>query len=540
MNIGDLVPRKDYEYYIVEKLFVNPKKQGDMDDLDDWDDYSDYKIGEKIIAEKKYLTRDVGGYADSFKEFLKKYCRVATLEEENKMYEEEFSNALVLDIYGDKSYNVGFYYVPTKDVGLDEYTHEQDSWERWKKKEKIFKNLGIDSATFYEIDDEGKFIYVEGRKANDELLKYCRLATPEEAKTFNAIVAERKRIQREKYLAEKQAEEQEKIDRYNKNKSDSNYYPGSCGNYNQVLVNSDGTPEKSKLYDLYTIKQFYNELIKSGKFDKEILEKIMLYGGTVPYILSNTQEETRKFGDIDIFIPIQNMKVFRNELLDKPYFEMNFDSMELTEKAGLLVAGSRFERPWFMGDDDDIEAYREYERMVSKLQDEARKKIVFQDYGFKGSLFGINISVFPIYQWNKDNKLDICAKSFRIGKEDGDSKFLLNTVVTHNTPITSFSKLVEICGGQIGAANIEYTIASKKSAINHGYILRQESDLADLQFIEDHKSILGINDALVKHYEENIPDYGIAKVYRIKRNYEVCEYTPEQYKNIVTRNHKPS
>lgn len=540
MNIGDIVPRDGYEYYIVEKLFVNPKKQSNMDDLDDWDDYSDYKIGERIIAEKKYLTRDVGGYADSFKEFLQNNCRVATPDEETEMYREEFSNSLILDVYEDKSYNVSFYYVPTKEIGLDEYTKEQDSWERWRKKDKIFEKMGIDSATFYKIDDEGKFIYVEGHKADDNLLNYCRLATPEEAKEFNKIVAERKRIKHEKIISKKQTEEQEKKNRYNKNKSDSNYYPGSCGNYNQVLVNSDGTPEKSKLYDLYTIKQFYNELIKSGKFDKNILEKIMLYGGTVPYILSNTQKETRKFGDIDIFIPIENMKVFRNALLDKPYFTMNFDSMELTEKAGLVVAGPRFQRPWYMGDDDDIEKYREYEIMVSKLEEEARKKTIFQDYGFKGSLFGINISVFPIYQWNRDNKLDICAKSFRIGKEDGDSKFLLNTVVTRNTPITSFSKLVEICGGQIGAANLEYTIASKKSAINHGYILRQESDLADLQFIEDNKSILGIDDDLVKHYEQNIPNYGIAKVYRIKRNYEVCEYTPEQYRDMVTRNHKPS
>jgi len=540
MNIGDIVPMAHYEYYIVEKLFVNPKKQSDMDEVDDWDDYSDYQIGEKIIVEKELLTRKMGGYAVSFKEFLQKNCRVASPEEAVEMYRDEFSNALIVDVYEDKSYSVNFYYVPIVDIGLDEYTQEQEHWEKRRKKEKIFKNLGIEYTIFHEIDDEGKFIYVEGRKADNNLLKYCRLATPEEAKKFNAIVAERKRKKQEKYLAEKQAEEQEKIDRYNRNKSDSNYYPGSCGNYNQVLVNSDGTPEKSKSYDLYTIRQFYNELIKSGKFDKEILEKIILYGGTVPYILSDTQEETRKFGDVDIFIPIENMKVFRNALLDKPYFEMRFDSMELTQKAGLTVTSPKFQRPWFTGDDDDMQAYRKYQKMVSTLEAEARKKRIFQDYGFKGSLFGINISVFPIYQWNKDNKLDICAKSFRIGKEDGDSKFLLNTVVTHNTPIASFSKLVEICGGQIGTASIEYTIASKKSAINHGYILRQESDLADLQFIEDHKSILGIDDDLVTHYEENIPDYGIAKVYRIKRNYEVCEYTPEQYRNIVTRNHKPS
>lgn len=536
MKIGDKVPKDDYEYYVVEKLFVKQKKNSAVDN----DDYSNHKIGERIIVKKNDLTTEFGGYAQSFKEFLKNNCRKATKEEESKMYDENFCNALVLDIYDDKSYQISFYYVPIKDIGLKEYIEETDWWKKLTKKEKILKKMGINETTFYEIDDEGRFLYNKGYKASNKLLEYCRLATKEETKKFNKIIAEKNKIQHEKYLEKKKAEEQEKLDRYNKNKSDANYYPGSCGNYNQVLVNSDGTIEKSKLYDLYTIRQFYSELLNSEKFDEDILKHLIFYGGTVPYILSDTKEETRKFGDIDIFIPIENMKRFRNELLDKPYFTMYFDSMNLTKKAGLIIAESKFQIPLYTGEINDLTAYQEYEKMVSRLEKEARKNMIYQDYGFKGSLFGINISVFPIYQWGKNNNLDICAKSFRIGKEDGDSKFLLNTVVTHNTPITSFSKLVEICGGKIGAANLEYTIASKKSAINHGYILRQQSDLADLEFIEQNKEILSINDNLVKHYENNIPDYGIAKVYRIKRNYEISEYTPEEYKNIVTINHKPS
>lgn len=533
MKIGDNVPRDDYEIFIVEKLYVEEESQSD------YDDYSNYKLGQRIIVEKSNLSRDIGGYTESFKDFLENNCRVANGEEKNEIYEEEFSNALVQDVYEDDSYRIAFYYVPIKDVGVEEYVNAKDYWEKSKIKDNVFERMGIDYASMYEIDDEGKFIYVEDHKAREELLDYCRLATKEEAQAFNKIIAERKRIKREAYIARKQAEEKERTDRYNKNKSDANYYPGSCGNYNQVLVNKDGKPEKVKLYDLYTIKQFYNELINSGKIDKNILESIMLYGGTVPYILSDTIEKTRKFGDIDIFIPVENMQVFRNQILDKPYFKMQFDSMDLTKKAELIV-GRGFERPLYYGESRDMEAYREYERMVAKLEEEAKKKRVYQDYGFKGSLFGINISVFPIYAWDKDNKLDICAKSFRVGEDEGDSKFLLNTVVTHNTPITSFSKLVEICGGHIGVVNLEYTVASKKSAINHGYKLRKESDLADLEFIEENKSILNINDDLVKHYEENVPDYGIAKVYRIKRNYEICEYSPEEYKNAVTKNIKPS
>lgn len=522
----DRVPKEDYEYYIVEKTFIPNKKQTDM---------GRHNAGERIFVEKRHLKSEV--FSKTFITFLENNCRKATQSEADDIYNSNFSNAIVSHIYEDKSYSIEHYYVPTKQLDFKSVITEQDWWERDKKKEQFFRNMGIDDGFFYELDDDGKFIYHENCKADSKILKYCREATPEETARFSKIVNEKRRIEREKHLEEERKKEQEKQERYNKNKSDSNYYPGSCGNYKQVLVDSNGKAEKEKLYDLYTIRQFYDELIASGKIDKEMLRNIIIYGGTVPYILTDTKEATRKFGDIDIFIPIENMNTFREILLYKSYFEMKFDSMSLTTKASLTSRNSMFKTPLYMGEDNDIESYIEYQRMVSKLRED---KAIYQDYGFKGSLFGINISVFPIYQWDRDKNLDICAKSFRVGKEDGDSKFLLNTVVTHNTPISSFSKLVQILGGTIGIANLEYTIASKRSAIKNGYKLRQESDLRDLEFIEQNKKVLGINDDLVKHYEDNIPDYGIAKVYRIKRTFDVIEYTPEQYKNCVTKNHKPS
>lgn len=539
IKVGDKVPKDKYAYFVVQTE-QKPKK-----DKNNWEDYSNYKKGQTIIVQQRDIEAEIGGYVQSFRDFLQNNCRTAIPEETDMMYQDEFSNAIVSDVYDDGSYGISYYYVPTIDLDILSIVNEQDYWTKYRKKKDFFKKIGlgdsVSDTTGFRLDEKGQFIQKEYFGSSKKILKTCRKATPEEAKQFNDEVTEMWRIRREQQRLEEEAKEKAKQERYEANKNNAEYFPGSCGNYKQVIINKNGKIDETKLYDLYTIKQFYDELIKSDKIDKALLEKLVLYGGTVPYIMLDTKDETRKFGDVDIFIPIENMAMFRQCIMGKSYFNMTFDSMNLTRSAGLRAEGSKmFSQPWFMGDSSDMSSYNEYERRVARARDEHRSETVYQDYGFKGSLFDVNISVFPIYQWDKNNALDICAKSFRVGKEEGDNKFLLNTVVTHNTPTSSFSRLVEMCGGVIGTANLEYTIASKRSAINHGYLLRQETDLRDLEFIEQNKARLSINDSLVQHYEENIPDYGIAKVYRITRSNEVQEYTPEEYRHIVTRNHKPS
>lgn len=457
----------------------------------------------------------------AWQKFLEENSRVADKQESQELFDLQYSNAAI----GPSGY-ICHYFIPTVKIKtiLDIEEHGIDT-------------IGID------IGENGKYISTDFDdlwEAGDEILKISRRATKEETEKINDERIKQWKIQQEQYRQAEIAKAEAKKARYEANKSNSKYYPGACGNYEQVLVNAREV-ESLKLYDLYTIKQFYNELINSGKIEANLLKQIILYGGTVPYIMSDTKEETRKFGDVDIFIPVENMAMFREAIMGRSYFKTTYDSIDLTRAAKLTVAGisgPRFVRPLFFGEGD--EAYRRYEIRTAKLEEEAKRHIVYQDYGFKGNLFGVNISVFPIYQYSKDGVQDICAKSFRVGLEEGDNKFLLNTVVTHNTPITSFSTLVEMCGGIIKAARLEYTIASKRSAINHGYKLRKDTDLADLEFMEQHSDRLGIDDSLIKHYEKSIPDYGIAKVYRITRDREVSALTPEEYRDLATSNHKPS
>ena len=146
-----------------------------------------------------------------------------------------------------------------------------------------------------------------------------------------------------------------------------------------------------------------------------------------------------------------------------------------------------------------------------------------------------------MYDWTfTDGSIGVCAKSFRLSKEEGDWNFLLNTIISKEITINDFCRDVYIFGQKVKIAKPEYTIASKRNAIKFGYLLRKDTDEADLKYIEAHKNELNIDESQVGFFMKNIPDYGISLVYRITRSYEASQMTPEEYKHVVTRTDKPS
>lgn len=232
------------------------------------------------------------------------------------------------------------------------------------------------------------------------------------------------------------------------------------------------------------------------------------------------------------------MQRFRYELRNELKFI--YDSIEITRRVKLTPKGFRVKRPelWW---DEEYESYEEYTRRLALADKEVESEAVYQDYGFKAVLFGINISVFPLYDWIfEDGSIGVCAKSFRLSKEKGDWNFLINTIVSKGISINDLFNEVSILGHNARTVKTEYTIASKRNAIRFGYILRKDTDEADLEFIEAHRSELGIDETQVEFFMNNIPDYGISYVYRISRAYDASNMSPEAYKHIVTRNDKPS
>ena len=219
---------------------------------------------------------------------------------------------------------------------------------------------------------------------------------------------------------------------------------------------------KKKIYTLYEIRQFYNDLFKSGLISDDILDKIILYGGTLPYLLSDEKEAPRKFGDVDMYMSSQDIGRLRKELENKLYFEMTSDSKELNLNC------------------------------------------IKEEYGFRGKLFGVDISVFPIYKSrvnNQENKqesedtfysfspinstyTEIREHSFREWDEDGDkNEELYDTIVLKNSSLSRFARHFKVSeNGTIYVPKtkmvpLEFTVATKELAIQNEYTYRNRKKI---------------------------------------------------------------
>ncbi len=534
---GDVVPVERNLYFLVEKPFVR------SDTTVEEEDYSFYKVGDPIVIEARSLER----YVSSFTDFLNNNCRKATVDEMSAIYEDLYSNARVGDVYDDGSYQIRRFFI------VESYFDEL-----WKKFD--FKNENCLWYTNMELQDliinlceyehvvidvcigyykEKLFLFTNlDDKDNESLLKICRRATSEESAELSAYVKEMQDGYHKKFEYERRKKEEAKAKIYEANKNNPEYFPGVRGNYKQVLLEEGKKVIPEKEYSLAQIKSFYHSLLSFAGLSDEVKSSIIFYGGTIPYILCNESGNTRKFGDVDIFMPVSMMQRFRYELRHE--LDYIYDSIELTRRIGLTAKGFRVKSPllWW---DKESESYEQFERRRGLAEMEAEKNAIYQDYGFKAILFGINISVFPLYDWTfVDGNIGVCAKSFRISKEKGDWNFLLNTIVSKGITINDFYNEVCILGHNVRATKTEYTIASKRNAVKFGYVLRKDTDEADLRYIETHSSELGIDESQVELFMQNIPDYGVSHVYRITRSGDANEMSSEAYKHIVTRNDKPS
>ena len=534
---GDVVPVERNLYFLVEKPFVR------SDTTVEEEDYSFYKVGDPIVIEARSLER----YVSSFTDFLNNNCRKATVDEMSAIYEDLYSNARVGDVYDDGSYQIRRFFI------VESYFDEL-----WKKFD--FKNENCLWYTNMELQDliinlceyehvvidvcigyykEKLFLFTNlDDKDNESLLKICRRATSEESAELSAYVKEMQDGYHKKFEYERRKKEEAKAKIYEANKNNPEYFPGVRGNYKQVLLEEGKKVIPEKEYSLAQIKSFYHSLLSFAGLSDEVKSSIIFYGGTIPYILCNESGNTRKFGDVDIFMPVSMMQRFRYELRHE--LDYIYDSIELTRRIGLTAKGLRVKSPllWW---DKESESYEQFERRRGLAEMEAEKNAIYQDYGFKAILFGINISVFPLYDWTfVDGNIGVCAKSFRISKEKGDWNFLLNTIVSKGITINDFYNEVCILGHNVRATKTEYTIASKRNAVKFGYVLRKDTDEADLRYIETHSSELGIDESQVELFMQNIPDYGVSHVYRITRSGDANEMSSEAYKHIVTRNDKPS
>lgn len=279
----------------------------------------------------------------------------------------------------------------------------------------------------------------------------------------------------------------------------------------------------------------------------DVVKEMCFYGGIIPYILNNASK-SRNFGDIDIFVPVPHMEKLREELTKQDSFEIIYDSKPIAQFCHLtsrikkkstelvtedektsefldLMINTIATPPYedIIDVDQNGNIYNPLEEFCSKTKPYYNK---IQDFGFKAKLFGINISVFPIYQY----KNDIMAKSFNVNDM---YRFLLGVRILNNTNITNFTKSVELYDSYFKILPLEYTLVSKKSAVEGQYSIRLEKDSEDIEYILSHKEELKIDDRKTKEILNNYPDYSISIAYRVNDNKTTTTMNGETYKELV-------
>lgn len=465
-------------------------------------------------------------------------------KEKQEMFDEDFSNA----IYAQRP-STAFIYKDSLNLDLEEFHYFKINDDIHVKKIDELEQKTGDYLSFLKFiyDDEGfiKYVYFEGDYRDKEqlVLKFAHRMPSDEAYECHQKIVEvyikKEEEEREKLEKKKMKEEQELEELYQIQKNNPYYFPGSNGNF---VHNDDEINDKEESYTLEQIKEFYQKL---KTLDPNVVKEMCFYGGTVPYILTDA-EKSRNFKDIDIFVPASKMEQLREELAKQESFKMIYDSKPLTQFCHLttriekdkkeLVDEKEQEKELFglmyrvMNSKNDNAAFNnDYNPLREFFNRNSPYYYKIQDFGFKANLFGINISVFPMYQYGND----IMAKSFNVNEL---YRFLLGVRVLNNTSIDSFIKNVKLYDSAFKVLPLEYTLVSKQSAVNQKYLSRLEKDREDIEYILSHKEELGIDEEKLKQILSHYPDYSISIAYKVNDNGTTSTMGGNTYKKLVLKN----
>lgn len=486
-------------------------------------------------------------------------------EEKEQLFQDDFSNAINVQSFKDYESNLDFivehhYFKIKDDIKIKTIDELNELLEVYFSSD----TLGI------VIDENGFITYVCIRtslKENSDrgkeqiLLKIADRISKNEALEIHKKACldyvERERAESDRFLKEyrekRQREQKELDDIYQTKKNNPEIFPGVNGDF----IHFDRKETSSnKRHTLKQIQEFYQNL---KTLDPEIVKHMCFYGGTIPYILNNASE-SRDFGDIDIFVPTEYMEQLREEFDKQASFEMLCDSKPHVEAGMLTTKIAKKSTELSLANQQTDLLSNNYKSLVESFinfmtprknkrnyvdengivhsplnvhnEDQLPYYRKLQDFGFKAKLFGVNISVFPIYQYGDD----LMAKSFNISKKHS---FLLGVKVLDNTKLSEFIRQVDIFGSPCNVLPLEYTLASKQSAVEGNYAYRYEKDKEDVEYILSHKDELGISEEKLQEILKNYPNYSISIAYEVFWD-QVRAIDGETYKQLVLTNRQVS
>ncbi len=539
--VSTIIPDKENSNKLIEMKEGYPNKSIDITVY--------FKAGERLDFNNPAVMALF--YDMDWMKFFAK-TEVISGEEKEKLFEEDFSNAIYAQAPGTATL-----WKDNPNYDLQEYHYfKLKEGIKVKTKEELKKLVG--GHLFYDLnfiaDENGYIEYVSystsgsnssSRDIEQMILNFADRISKEEAlkshkKAIEDYIRERE-IESAKWRQGQKEEELQLQKLYEKKKNDPLCFPGVNGYFTHN--SKENSKVENEIYSLEQIKEFYQKL---GTLDPRIVQEMCFYGGTVPYILNNA-DESRTFGDIDIFVPVPWMEKLREELQKQDSFEMIYDSKPLAqschltsriEKESTELVDENKKNAEFLGlildvvntpqenivdVDESGNVYNPLEAFLEKNRSYYNK---IQDFGFKAKLFGIKISVFPIYQYKKD----IMAKSFNVNEMH---KFLLGVRVLNNTDIQGFARNVKFYDSVFKVLPLEYTLVSKRSAVDNRYSYRLEKDREDVEYILSHSEELGIENQRLEEIQENYPDYSISIAYRVTDNGTTTTMGGESYKELV-------
>lgn len=109
----------------------------------------------------------------------------------------------------------------------------------------------------------------------------------------------------------------------------------------------------------------------------------------------------------------------------------------------------------------------------------------FADYGFKGVLHDMDITLFPLYQENNDIK----SKGASLTNA---ATYLLDINLLRDYSIKDLIANTQILGKDVQTITIEHILATKLRTFNAGLKYRRTRDLQDIAFIGDNIEKLGL------------------------------------------------
>lgn len=212
------------------------------------------------------------------------------------------------------------------------------------------------------------------------------------------------------------------------------------------------------------IKAFYEKI---SLFPQEILNHIIFYGGTILYVAAGSENVDRCFGDLDILVPANKLSLIREYLENTGELTIQYDGKKVTEDYNIVSA-------------DGI-----------------------QDFGFKGILYGIKLSVHPI---DVTNNGEIITKWIKTKDEYID--------LIANCTMLKDSSLEEIIS-QINFNNKVFNIIKPEIIIGWKMRRMEGHDEQDIKFVLKNKEILGVDEKTIDFFRTKMLDYDVSTAYKI-------------------------